>query len=350
MTEHIYWRDIEDLAGNWNGLGVDVKHPASGKPNLRLLSGNNRRMQLVLGDQTLLWGTMSRCLYGVWLVRNHLLEQLPQTLVGPIDSPQVEQQIRLDPALRLKAWSRFFVQQLMQHQPDFFYPGYWLVRALRPESLKPMRPLLSGTEAWYFKGGEDALSHMPQWAIYGRNILDNRQAGAARWVELGESGGAVVGLHAVDPHSGRLKWWRKKAREGSLPPILLWYVSGLSCHLILDGHYRLQAAIDENLPPQFLVLSSPRLFSYRPNPQEQQKVLGALQMQIQRKNLETVRFNQLLISTFDDRPYHGFGSQSWAGIASEKVWVDQVSAILNERGDTDELENILAREAPDEFA
>ncbi|UQS89214.1 hypothetical protein M5C90_27770 [Pseudomonas chlororaphis subsp. piscium] len=134
MTEHIHWRDIEDLAGNWNGLGVDVKRPASGKPNLRLLSGNNRRMQLVLGDQTLLWGTMSRCLYGVWLVRNHLLEQLPQTLVGPIDSPQVEQQVRLDPALRLKAWSRFFVQQLMQHQPEFFYPGYWLVRALRPES------------------------------------------------------------------------------------------------------------------------------------------------------------------------------------------------------------------------
>ncbi|WDH21028.1 hypothetical protein [Pseudomonas chlororaphis] len=108
MTEHIYWRDIEDLAGNWNGLGVDVQRPASGKPNLRLLSGNNRRMQLVLGDQTLLWGTMSCCLYGVWLVRNHLLEHLPQTLVGPIDSPQVEQQQRLDPALRLKAWSRFF--------------------------------------------------------------------------------------------------------------------------------------------------------------------------------------------------------------------------------------------------
>lgn len=63
-----------------------------------------------------------------------------------------------------------------------------------------------------------------------------------------------------------------------------------------------------------------------------------------------MRFNQLLISTFDDRPYHGFGSQSWAGIASEKVWVDQVSGLLNERGDTSELENILAREAPDEFA
>lgn len=347
--EQIFWRDIEDLAGHWNGLGVDVKRPASGKPNLCLLSGNNCRMQLVLGDQTLLWGTMSRCLYGVWLVRNHLPEQLPQTLVGPIDSPQVEQQARLDPALRLKAWSRFFVEQLMQHQPDFFYPGYWLVRALRPASQKPLRPLLEGIDVWYFKGGEDAQSHMPQWAIYGRNILDNQEPGPARWVELGEGGGAVVGLHAVDPHSGRLKWWRKKAREGSLPPILLWYVTGLSCYLILDGHYRLQAAIDENLPPEFLVLSSPRLYRYRPNPQEQQKVLGALQVQIQRKKLDTGRFNQLLISTFDDRPYHGFGSQSWAGIASEQVWIDQVSGILKERGGLSDLEEILEREAPEEY-
>ena len=48
--EQIFWRDIEDLAGHWNGLGVDVKRPANGKPNLCLLSGNNCRMQLVLGE------------------------------------------------------------------------------------------------------------------------------------------------------------------------------------------------------------------------------------------------------------------------------------------------------------
>ncbi|MFS1291878.1 hypothetical protein ACLRDI_29620 [Pseudomonas piscis] len=349
MMEQVFWRDIEDLAGNWSGLGVDARPPANGKPNLRLLSGDNRRMQLVVGGQTLLWATMSRCLYGVWLVRNQLPGQLPQTLVEPIDSPQVEQHSRLAPPLRLKAWSRFFVQQLLRHQADFLYPGYWLVRALQPAAHPYGRSLPSGIDQWYFKGGEDALSHMPQWTIDGRNILDNQRPGPARWVELWEGGGAVVGLHGVDPLAGRLKWWRKKAREGSLPPILLWYVSGLNSYLILDGHYRLQAAIDENLPPQFLVLSSPRVTAYAPNPQEQQKVLGALQVQIQRKNLETARLNQLLISTFDDRPYHGFGSQSWAGIASEQVWIDQVSGILKERGDLSDLEQVLEREAPAEF-
>ena len=105
--EQIFWRDIEDLAGNWSGLGVDVKRPCAAKPPLRLLSGDNLRMQLVLGDQTLLWGTLSRCYYGVWLIRNTLLEQLPLTLVEAIDSPTVEQHAQLAPALRLKAWSRF---------------------------------------------------------------------------------------------------------------------------------------------------------------------------------------------------------------------------------------------------
>lgn len=57
--------------------------------------------------------------------------------------------------------------------------------------------------------------------------------------------------------------------------------------------------------------------------------------------------NQLLISTFDDRPYHGFGSQSWAGIASEQVWIDQVRGVLEEREEAGELDVILAREAPE---
>ncbi|MGB8939405.1 MAG: hypothetical protein WCD21_04060 [Streptomyces sp.] len=38
---------------------------------------------------------------------------------------------------------------------------------------------------------------------------------------------------ADDP---RVKAYRKQARDGTLPPVLLWWVSGLDCHLVLDGH------------------------------------------------------------------------------------------------------------------
>jgi hypothetical protein len=41
---------------------------------------------------------------------------------------------------------------------------------------------------------------------------------------------------------GRVKAYRKLAREGTLPPLLVWWVSGLDGWLLLDGHARLVAA------------------------------------------------------------------------------------------------------------
>ncbi|MGW1249166.1 hypothetical protein [Streptomyces sp. NPDC002535] len=52
----------------------------------------------------------------------------------------------------------------------------------------------------------------------------------------------------------RVKAYRKQAREGTLPSVLLWWVSGLDCHLILDGHARLAAAIAESVEPPVLEL------------------------------------------------------------------------------------------------
>jgi hypothetical protein len=57
-----------------------------------------------------------------------------------------------------------------------------------------------------------------------------------------------------DPGDSRVKAYRKQIREGTLPPVLLWWVSGLDCHLILDGHARLAAAIAESVEPPLLQL------------------------------------------------------------------------------------------------
>ncbi|MFG2333996.1 hypothetical protein ACGFMM_30875 [Streptomyces sp. NPDC048604] len=56
------------------------------------------------------------------------------------------------------------------------------------------------------------------------------------------------------PRDSRVKAYRKQAREGTLPPVLLWWVSGLDCHLVLDGHARLAAAIAEFIEPPLLQL------------------------------------------------------------------------------------------------
>jgi hypothetical protein len=58
------------------------------------------------------------------------------------------------------------------------------------------------------------------------------------------------------PDDGRVKSYRKQAREGILAPVLLWWISGLDCYAVLDGHDRLVAAVAEEQEPPLLALSS----------------------------------------------------------------------------------------------
>ncbi|GAA4583610.1 hypothetical protein GCM10023194_21410 [Planotetraspora phitsanulokensis] len=66
----------------------------------------------------------------------------------------------------------------------------------------------------------------------------------------------VVPLRRPSPvDSSRVKAYRKQARDGTLPPILLWWISGLSCYVLLDGHDRFVAALTEDQEPPALVLA-----------------------------------------------------------------------------------------------
>jgi hypothetical protein len=47
--------------------------------------------------------------------------------------------------------------------------------------------------------------------------------------------------------ASRVKSWRKHAREGTLPPALLAWISALDGYVVLDGHDRLQAAALEGI-------------------------------------------------------------------------------------------------------
>ncbi|ATL33043.1 hypothetical protein [Streptomyces formicae] len=51
------------------------------------------------------------------------------------------------------------------------------------------------------------------------------------------------------PDAPRVKSYRKHARQGTLAPVLLWWVSFLDGWLLLDGHDRAAAALAEGAPP-----------------------------------------------------------------------------------------------------
>ncbi len=57
-----------------------------------------------------------------------------------------------------------------------------------------------------------------------------------------------------DDEEGRLKAWRKAAREGWLPPLVLFRVSGLNAWLLIDGHLRLRAAQLEQVRPRVVLV------------------------------------------------------------------------------------------------
>ncbi|MFI5682413.1 hypothetical protein [Streptomyces sp. NPDC051636] len=57
------------------------------------------------------------------------------------------------------------------------------------------------------------------------------------------------------PDAARVKAYRRHAREGTLAPVLLWWVSFLGGWMILDGHDRVVTALAEGRTPQCVVLT-----------------------------------------------------------------------------------------------
>ncbi|MFY0562845.1 hypothetical protein ACN28E_03290 [Archangium lansingense] len=107
--------------------------------------------------------------------------------------------------------------------------------------------------------GASALGFEPFWREYWQPegfYGDTGGAGLSpRHSQRFEWCGGVVSLRPPSPEdSGRLTVWRKSAREGSLPPVLLFYLAVARKWVVLDGHDRLLAASFEQRPVPMLGL------------------------------------------------------------------------------------------------
>ncbi|MEV0902081.1 hypothetical protein [Actinoplanes sp. NPDC049802] len=118
-------------------------------------------------------------------------------------------------------------------------------RALTEPGYEPAR-----TGRWRI--GADVQPLRPGWS---RSLLTD-SPGWIDWFTHGGSGQVLPLRELSGPGDGRVKAYRKQARDGILPPVLLWWVSGLDCHLLLDGHDRLVAALAEDRAPAVLTVSA----------------------------------------------------------------------------------------------
>ncbi|MEV6201318.1 hypothetical protein AB0M64_15190 [Streptomyces sp. NPDC051771] len=83
--------------------------------------------------------------------------------------------------------------------------------------------------------------------------------GHLTWFGYGDPDGDardLLPLRALSvPEAPRVKAYRRRYREGVLPPVFAWWISGLNVPVVLDGHDRLTAALAEGGRPEVLILS-----------------------------------------------------------------------------------------------
>ncbi|WP_225824291.1 hypothetical protein [Streptomyces naphthomycinicus] len=215
--------DIIGDDGTWTGLCLEVRSPR--RPGLCLFSAG-RRLLLAQGAKPVLLAAVDEDHCGVEFRRTDAYR-------SPLPPSRAETGRALagDP----DRWAHRFAELLRGSPHSPLHEGRWLLSRAsgllrsnhdgRPRSAYWSSLLVAGHPDGYI----DWFVHNGSWEI----------------LPLRPMPGA---------DDSRVKAYRKQARDGTLPPVLLWWVSGLDCHLLLDGHARLAAAIAESTEPPVLHL------------------------------------------------------------------------------------------------
>ncbi|WP_392666850.1 hypothetical protein [Streptomyces sp. LN785] len=215
--------DVTRDDGTWIGLSLDVRDRQ--KPGLCVFSAGPQLLVSQLSRPVLL-AVVDEHLQGVdfWRTNEY------RSFVPPLRA-DVGRALAGSP----ERWAHRFAQYLVDSLDSPLHEGRWLLSCDSP--LRRWRPA-------------DA-SHAEYW---GSMIVDGHPAGYLDWFFHSHSWEVLPLRPMPDADDSRVKAYRKQAREGTLPPVLLWWVSGLDSHLILDGHARLAAAIAESIDPPLLQL------------------------------------------------------------------------------------------------
>ncbi|KAA8997609.1 hypothetical protein FJU30_17675 [Affinibrenneria salicis] len=345
------WRDMRDRREQWRGLMLYVASSMQNASGLQMLTGGQGRMKLTQDGATLYWATMARDHSGIWLIRNTERDAV-RPLIAPIRSPDVTAGARQAPDRADAFWCRFFARQLFADSCAFLTPGRWLMSPMKYCKPSAPRPIaLSETpDKWFFHSpSAKDDGYFLNDSLYGEALMElmaQTDDQPVCWVDWWWRSERVLNLRDSQPAGGRVKWWRKVSRAGSLPPILLWRVAGLSSWVILDGHDRLCAALAEGIPPHFIALSEVGERRYPPDPEQQRRILSALEQQQRRHpGMSVDSLNQRLIAQFNDHAHLYSVSRSRVRLGNGEEWLDEITRFLHRRRLGEFLPAIAGRES-----
>ncbi len=324
-----WWQDLVDRNNQWQGLELNLKGRLKTESVMEMLSGHYGRMALQHSGESLFWASMLEDHSGIWLVFNSDHPR-SRAMLPAVTSDDIERIKTKGEQVWIGEWCRYFIRQLMHAPEPLLSAQRWLIRPMLPVQRlsRYSIPQPVSLENWRFAAPESTENICCQWTLYGEDFPNLAQPEDVRLVDWWWGGYLLLGRYAIQPDTGRLKWWRKKSREGTLPPILVWYIAGLGSYLILDGHYRLQAAIDEQIPPSFLVLSELNETEYPTDVVHQARIVKSLEKQLaNNRNYSISAANQMLISLYDRR-YLYATTHSRATLGEGAQWAMEVDGYL----------------------
>ena len=224
----LHWRELETepVTGEWRGLELTVEGAARARFSIEVCPPCCIR--IATGRGPLAWARIFDDYAGYELLLASQRRSLD--IIAPISFRTAEENARDDRAAFYRAWARTYATMLAGSEASPLFAGRWyLGPALGRGSARVLRV--------------SALRGVAQ-----RGLLEEIWWGFNRWLD------PIALRQLSSPDEGRVRAWRKHARAGSLPPILLYWISGLAAHVILDGHDRALAALLEEVPAPVLFL------------------------------------------------------------------------------------------------
>jgi len=218
-------------AGPWEALVLDVERPA--RPALRVEAAGRGLLVLRQADTMVLMAKVDADRIGVeYALTGHFRPPIPPIRTAYAAALGVNDPDRA----RQARWAHHFASKLTEAVNGPLHTGRWVISA----------------EANHLQTTPWARDLARRWA----HLLLPQDRGSVDWFTSNGAWQILPLRRLASPDDGRVKSYRKHAREGILAPVLLWWISGLDCYVLLDGHDRLIAAITEEQEPPLLALSS----------------------------------------------------------------------------------------------
>lgn len=220
-----------DGAGNWIGLGLQVSKPEV--PGLRVEVATGGRLLLRQAGQPVLFARVAADECDVAFYRTGRF----QSPVTPLRAAHARTVASDCGEQWIARWAHHFATQLQASSAGPLHVGGWF---LRPDGEHlPWGSARRGVER--------------RWELL---LVEGDPDGGINW-NVHNATLEVLPLRRMSARdNARVKAYRRHAREGLLPPVLVWWVSGLDSYVVLDGHDRLVAAIAEDHEPTLLAVST----------------------------------------------------------------------------------------------